>query len=327
MGPNTRQSAAPMEMRLSAERPVTREGFEVEHGGYTKSQQRSGMRGTRLFSPPCSVLTSYSYESGPNKDKEACALIYFVPCEPGTSAIFAKFFTRRRRRKTAAEGDQGEEGGAEKKAPLTDAWREGTSTDSSSSSRDEKSRKPQQRPPPPLLSRLQSSLIARLLESSLAHVLGQSLADQDVLIMHGVYKRMMMAAASSAAAAAAKKDTSSSSSSSSSSPSSSSSSRWKSSYWLATQADVGVRAFHDWVERHGGGGPWGEALAVSSSSSSSGSLAAAAAASSPQLLTVASLAQVGLPCAAAAVLLGLTWTWLTAWKGRFYRADKLADEK
>ena len=198
MGPNTRQSAAPMEMRLSAERPVTREGFEVEHGGYTKSQQRSGMRGTRLFSPPCSVLTSYSYESGPNKDKEACALIYFVPCEPGTSAIFAKFFTRRRRRKTAAEGDQGEEGGAEKKAPLTDAWREGTSTDSSSSSRDEKSRKPQQRPPPPLLSRLQSSLIARLLESSLAHVLGQSLADQDVLIMHGVYKRMMMAAASSA---------------------------------------------------------------------------------------------------------------------------------
>ena len=325
------------------------------------------MRATRSFQPPCNVFTRYTYDSGPNRDKEACALIYFVPCEPGVSMIFAKFFTRRREK----AGREEKEEEAKAKAPLTDAWRDGASWTESKN----KKLKPKR---PPLLSRLQSSLIAKILDSSLAHVLGQSLADQDVLVMHGIYKRMMALA----------KD---SSSSTSSSPS-----RLK-SYWLATQADAGVRAFHDWVEAHGGGGPWGRdlgssafsasalgplpkeellnhwerhtkhcsvclaalerlertrvvvavacdvaaaaaaaagvvaaALAVSSLPSSSSSAAAAAAAaassSSPQL-TVAALVQVGLPCAAVAVLLALTKTWLTAWKGRFYRADKLADEK
>ena len=32
IGPDTRQSAAPMEMRVSAGRPVSLQGFEVEHG-------------------------------------------------------------------------------------------------------------------------------------------------------------------------------------------------------------------------------------------------------------------------------------------------------
>ena len=314
------------------------------------------MRATRSFSPPCSVFTKYSYESGPNRDKESCALIYFVPTEPGQSMIFAKFFTRRKK-----ETEEGGEGGGEvatAKAPLTDAWRDGSATSTASSS---SSKQPPKKPP--LLSRLKSSL---------AHVLGQSLVDQDVLIMHGIYRKIMAL--------------SSSSSTSSSSPSSS---RWKSSYWLATQADAGVTAFHDWVERHGGGGPWGTDLGASSSLSStlkplpkeellnhwerhtkhcsvclaalkrlerarvvvavagfvaaasaaaagvvaaalladSASSSPAASASSSSPLTVASLAQVGLPCAAAAVVLALTWTWLTAWKGRFYRADKLADEK
>lgn len=34
MGPNTRQSAAPMEMRISHERPVSLQGFELEHGEF-----------------------------------------------------------------------------------------------------------------------------------------------------------------------------------------------------------------------------------------------------------------------------------------------------
>ena len=353
------------------------------------------MRATRSFQPPCSVFTRYTFDSGPSRGKEACALIYFVPSEPGVSMIFAKFFTRRRR----VEGE--EEEGEAKRAPLTDAWRESTSSaavpppPSSSSSSLSKERKTEPKRPP-LLSRLQSSLISKLLDSSLAHVLGQSLADQDVLVMHGIYKRMMALAASeggppkkggfspSSGAAAAAPDPDAASSSSSPSPSPSPSSRWKSSYWLATQADSGVRAFHDWVERHGGGGPWGANLGASSLAAASlkplpkeellnqwerhtrhcsvclaalgrlerarafvavaaGVAAAAAAAagvvaaallaasgaasSPPPPLTVAALAQVGLPCAAAAVFLALTWTWLTAWRKRFYRADKLADEK
>ena len=355
------------------------------------------MRATRVFSPPCSVITRYSYQSGPNKNNEACALIYFVPSQPGVSMIFAKFFTKRKK------SDAGEEG------EVRDAWRE----DSSSSSKKKKKTPAFLRPKRggSLFSRLLSSLISKVLDSSLAHVLGQSLADQDVLIMHGIYKRMMALAAANGSSSASNSNSGFSSSStspsssssssplgetSSSSSSSSSSSRWKSSYWLATQADTGVRAFHDWVERHGGGGPWGTDLGAglsssaslkplpkeellnhwerhtkhcstclaalerlrkvqrvvavvgvvvgaaaaaagvvaaalvvsSSSSSSSGSVAAAAASvSSPQLLTLASLAQVGLPCAVTALLLALTWTSLSAWERRFYRADKLADEK
>jgi len=367
-------------------------------GGYTKTQQLQGMRATRVFKPPCSVLTRYSYDSGPNRNNEACALIYFVPSEPGVSMIFAKFFTKRKN----MENDSGE-------GEARDAWREDAGGAAGSSKKKEKApafSRPMRGGS--LFSRLLSSLISKVLDSSVAHVLGQSLADQDVLIMHGIYKRMMaLAAASSSSSNSGFSGSSSSSSSlgetssSSSSSASSSSSRWKSSYWLATQADTGVRAFHDWVERHGGGGPWGRDLGAgllssssssslkplpkeelldhwerhtkhcstclaalkrlrkvqkivavvgaivgaaaaaagvvaaalvvsssSSSSSSSGSVAAASVSSaSPELLTLASLAQVGLPCAVSALLLALTWTSLSAWERRFYRADKLADEK
>ena len=49
-----REDAAPMRMRLSSEVDPQR-GFELEHGGYSRSQQEGGMRAKRWFVPPCTI--------------------------------------------------------------------------------------------------------------------------------------------------------------------------------------------------------------------------------------------------------------------------------
>ena len=49
-----RQDAAPMQMALSGDIDA-QQGFILEHGGYSKSQQEGNMKAKRYFIPPCTI--------------------------------------------------------------------------------------------------------------------------------------------------------------------------------------------------------------------------------------------------------------------------------
>ncbi len=54
-----RQDAAPMQMALSGEIDA-QQGFILEHGGYSKSQQEGNMKAKRYFIPPCTIRCASS---------------------------------------------------------------------------------------------------------------------------------------------------------------------------------------------------------------------------------------------------------------------------
>ena len=49
-----RQDAAPMQMRLSSDIDA-QQGFTLDHGGYSRSQQEGDMKARRYFIPPCTI--------------------------------------------------------------------------------------------------------------------------------------------------------------------------------------------------------------------------------------------------------------------------------
>lgn len=49
-----RQDAAPMQMKLSGDIDA-QQGFTLEHGGYSKSQQEGNMKAKRYYIPPCTI--------------------------------------------------------------------------------------------------------------------------------------------------------------------------------------------------------------------------------------------------------------------------------
>ena len=51
---SNREDAAPMRMRLSG-KVDPKQGFEVEHGGYARGQQKDNMKAKRWFIPPCTI--------------------------------------------------------------------------------------------------------------------------------------------------------------------------------------------------------------------------------------------------------------------------------
>ena len=53
-----RQDAAPMQMALSGEIDA-QQGFILEHGGYSKSQQEGNMKAKRYFIPPCTIRCAF----------------------------------------------------------------------------------------------------------------------------------------------------------------------------------------------------------------------------------------------------------------------------
>ncbi|CAK0784783.1 hypothetical protein CVIRNUC_007987 [Coccomyxa viridis] len=80
-----RQDAAPMQMALSGEIDA-QQGFILEHGGYSKSQQEGNMKAKRYFIPPCTIRTHYTYESG----REDITTLYLVPVAPGVTRAYNK---------------------------------------------------------------------------------------------------------------------------------------------------------------------------------------------------------------------------------------------
>ena len=54
-----RQDAAPMQMKLSSDIDA-QQGFILDHGGYSKSQQEGNMKAKRYFIPPCTIRSSHS---------------------------------------------------------------------------------------------------------------------------------------------------------------------------------------------------------------------------------------------------------------------------
>ncbi len=54
-----REDAAPMQMTLAGEID-SQKGFELQHGGYSKSQQKNNMKAQRFFIPPCTIRFSTS---------------------------------------------------------------------------------------------------------------------------------------------------------------------------------------------------------------------------------------------------------------------------
>ena len=54
-----RQDAAPMHMALSGDIDA-QQGFTLEHGGYSKSQQEGNMKAKRYFIPPCTIRCASS---------------------------------------------------------------------------------------------------------------------------------------------------------------------------------------------------------------------------------------------------------------------------
>ena len=57
-----RQDAAPMQMALSGEIDA-QQGFILEHGGYSKSQQEGSMKAKRYFIPPCTIRFAFQRPS------------------------------------------------------------------------------------------------------------------------------------------------------------------------------------------------------------------------------------------------------------------------
>eukprot|EP00884_Botryococcus_braunii_P022855 jgi/Botrbrau1/9253/Bobra.180_1s0011.1 len=81
-----KENAAPMHMKLATE-ISTNGGFTVEHDGYLKKQKEKGMTATRTFIPPGTVRTDYTFEDGSGQR----ALLHFVPVDPDSTRVYAKF--------------------------------------------------------------------------------------------------------------------------------------------------------------------------------------------------------------------------------------------
>ncbi|EIE27337.1 hypothetical protein COCSUDRAFT_39040 [Coccomyxa subellipsoidea C-169] len=80
-----REDAAPMQMKLASDIDPQK-GFVLEHGGYSKSQQKNNMKAKRYYVPPCTIRTHYTYESG----REDMTTLYLVPVAPGVTRAYNK---------------------------------------------------------------------------------------------------------------------------------------------------------------------------------------------------------------------------------------------